>query len=519
MSIPNKQIFVTGDSVTNTSLNTFQDNFTSWIANHHHVNSKIPVLTITSDTRLDEIISDNDFLYNFTNRIINSALDIEDYDPDYIVLNLVSLSELYNKSILLGKENTVIKNLIYSYSSSYKIDTDGNYNFIFKNPTLSADVSNNILITVPAITGTGGFTFESAYYYQKAQTIQINKNIISDFAYNATTKVLTLDIELLENVFTGIPSLPISAHSIVDAANVSAATHIADTSKHYSTFATEAGLMETAKQYKFACPNWSIEHPLYTDGKYLVSSNDMTLALNIIKNETNSNLATQRRTEDNPLDAMFRGNSQKLSWLKTEYYSTETRRDASILSGEIDDAYNYELTASETFHAAQSFKVTDLIPRKQVTGSASTYYNKFSSEDRVSRVIRNSNTTVQEGNSLHQLPVTFRLAPNTHVKSYFYTFYYGKLARDLGESYLGNYRGSSLYYSHRTAFEYNISKNLYLEKIILLGSPYEPFNYGAEHIYTKKIKKDFSNPNASFEGYYIDEENLAQIKQYETRYV
>jgi hypothetical protein len=115
--------------------------------------------------------------------------------------------------------------------------------------------------------------------------------------------------------------------------------------------------------------------------------------------------------------------------------------------------------------------------------------------------------------------VTFRLAPNTHVKSYFYTFYYGRLSHDLGQSYLGNYQGSSLYYPNRTSFEYNISKNLYLEKIMLLGSPYEPFNYGAESIYTKKIKKDFSNANASFNGYYIEENDLSFVKQYERRYV
>jgi hypothetical protein len=520
MSIPNKIILNQGSVLTNTTLNTLQDNFEDWIKNHYHTNEKIPILTIASEDRVLELIGNDDFLFGFTNRISNSTLSITDYAPTYLVLKLNKLSELYNRSVLLGKEDISLKNLIYSYSSSYNQDsTTDTFYYIFKTPTFEED-GLDIIVTIPALTSNGLFTYEGSQYYQKSQKINIKKSIIKDYSYVETTyTVLTLELDILTNTYIGIPALPIIASSILDDNNNSAASHVADTSKHAASFATERGLMEVAKENIFATPNWQKDFPLYTDGKFMISSNDKTLSLNIIKNETNTNRSTIARSNDSPLDGMFRGNSQSLNWMNANYFTTEERKDVKVMQNEVMNDYNYEISANESGANSQRFTKSELIPTANVGGKASTFYNQSSGEDRATRVIKDVQIGVTEGTSFVTLPILLKLSPNKHSKSYMYTFYYGKLSKELQESFLGKYAGAGLYQAHRTSFEYNVSPGLYFEKIITLGSPYEPFNLGAEHIYTKTVVKDFSNPEASFNGWVLEEQDIAEIKQYETRMI
>jgi hypothetical protein len=97
-----------------------------------------------------------------------------------------------------------------------------------------------------------------------------------------------------------------------------------------------------------------------------------------------------------------------------------------------------------------------------------------------------------------------------------YSFYYGKKDSTLNDSLIGGFKGQRLYSTKKMDLAYNF-RNVYSEKITILGSPYEPFNRGAEHIYTKRVTKDYSNPNANFKGYYIETKDIGEIRKEEKR--
>lgn len=517
-NINNKIIFEHGDTISAQDFNDLQDNFENWIENHTHTNKRIPILTFLSDTKIEAKIAEEDFLYNFTNQVINEDFSFSEYTPSYVLLKLSKLSSIYNKSILLGDENTVVKALIYSYSSSYFIDGE-DYYFVFKTPTLSEE-DLDITLDIPTLdSDDDSFTYLSSQYFQKAQNVTIKKSIIKTWTWNSTTSVLVLELDTLENAFLGIPSLPISPTVIIDDSGVTAAEHVANESLHLQTFAPEAGPMETATQSIFSYPNLKKTHPLFSDGKFLITSNDKFLSLNVIKNELNSNSSTIARSQDSPLDGMFRGNSRNVDWLRDTYFSTETRNDAALTKTAIQDDYNYEIIAGENIRSIQSYVQNDLIPSKSNSGSVSELMNNFYGESRAVKITKSSALSTTNGNSVVTFPVVIKLRPNSHLKSYLYTYYYGKKIKNLNKSYLGNFSGHALYYSSRSNFQYNISEGLFYEKILTLGGPYEPFNIGAEHIYTDRVVKDFSNPNANFEGYAFDKVSISKIKQDETRYL
>jgi len=500
-------------------MNTLQTNFELWMANHYHVHRSIPVLTIRSDSKLTELIAEDDFLYNFTNYQINSDYSFIDDTYDFVVLQLTKLSDMYNKSILLGKENLILKDILFSYTDSYRI-TDDIIELIIKNPIFTED-NLDIIITVPQLVTNDEFEFDGDIYNQKPQTIHINKALLASFEVvtvdTPSLNTLYLNIDTLTNAFVGIPSTPIILESIIDDSAKSALNHISDLTKHFNVLAPESGLIETAKYNQFATPNWTKEHPLYTDSKFLISSNDKTLSLNIIKDELNTNKATVTIANERPLDAMFRGSSSNPNWLRGSYFSGEERSDVDILRSVIQDTYNYEVEANETSNIIQTFSKQQNVPVANVITSPNSIWHEASFENRVLRLVKNNNVSVEPGNVMFRMPIMIRLAPNTRNKSYMYSYFYGKKKNNLNKSYLGGYKGQGLYYNSKSDLIFNISKEMFFEKILILGSPYECFNMGAEHVYTSMIEKDYSNPTANFNGFYIKERSLSEIRKEETK--
>lgn len=523
MSIPNKQLFSHGDRITQTDLNTLEDNFQTWIENHHHVNRNIPILTIVSNSKLEEIIASDTFMFNFTNNIVNQSVSFSTLPCDILILTLKKISDAYNKSVLLGKENFALKNILQSAGDYSIIESDSNrdtYKFVYKTPILTEDDQMTLTIEVPDLIKLGQdnqeFFYSGNFMYQKPQTIVANKFAINSYVYTENTtygNVLEIIIDVLENASIGIPALPISAAAIRSISGSSALQHVQNASLHPQVFASEAKLAEIPKFNLFATPNWQKDYDLVNDGRMLISSNDKMLSLNIIKNEQ---LTRPVDPALSPLDVIFCGDSKDISWINDSYFSGELRDDVTLLKKELKEGFNYEVETNEAGSQSQSSVFTTSIPSRVEDFEPSTMFNMNSSESRAIRMMKNVKMSTTDGNSFKRIPLSIKLIPNYHSGSYLYSPSYIKLQKTSGTLF-SNYAGSPTYSSSVTNFEYNITKGLELEKILFLGSPYEPFNRGAEHLYKQQIVKDYANENADENGYYVREKTMAEIRSKEQR--